>query len=175
MRLCVLRRSAATTFSTPSTSWRGQCPSHLRHMGAVRHLLRYLAGSTGFSIIYKQGGFKLTTFSSANWGTNPDSGKSTSSYIIMLSNGPISFKVGIQELTAHFTMEAELVAAALTMEAVFCSNLMLEVGFKEGFGNVPPYIDNTTALHLAGNRSCQPSREAHRAEVLLCAGISGGG
>ena len=31
VRLCTLRRSAATTSSTPSTSWRGQCPSHLRH------------------------------------------------------------------------------------------------------------------------------------------------
>ena len=28
---CTLRRSAATTCSTPSTSWRGQCPRHLRH------------------------------------------------------------------------------------------------------------------------------------------------
>ena len=31
VRLCTLRRSVATTSSTPSTSWRGQCPSHLRH------------------------------------------------------------------------------------------------------------------------------------------------
>ena len=44
----------------------------------------------------------------------------------MLSNRPISFKVGIQELIAQSTMEAELVAAVLTMKgAVFCSNTML--------------------------------------------------
>ena len=65
-------------------------------MGAVTHLLRYFAGSTDFSITYKQGDFKLTTFSDANWGANPHNGKSTSSYIIRLSNDPISFKVGIQ-------------------------------------------------------------------------------
>ena len=64
-------------------------------MGVAKYLLRYLTGSTDFSITYEQGGFKLTTFSDANWGANPDNGKSTSSYIIMLSNGPISFKVGI--------------------------------------------------------------------------------
>ena len=38
-------------------------------------------------------------------------------------------------------------------EAVFCSDMMLELGFKEGFGSVPLYIDNTSALHLAGNRT----------------------
>ena len=76
----------------------------------------------------------------------------------MLSNGPISFKVGIQGLTAQSTMEAELVASALTMkEAVFCSNMMLELGFKEGFGSVPLYIDNTSSvLHVVGNRTYNP-------------------
>ena len=127
------------------------------HMGATKHLLRYLAGSTDFSITYRQKGFKLTAFSNANWGRNPDNEKFTSSYIIMLSNGPISFNVGIQGLTAQLTMEAELVAAALTMkEAVFCSNMMLELGFKEGFGSVPLYIDNTSAFPLAGNRTYSP-------------------
>ena len=48
------------------------------HMGAAKHLLRYLAGSTDFSITYKQGGFKLAAFSDANWGANSDNGKSTS-------------------------------------------------------------------------------------------------
>ena len=41
-------------------------------------------------------------------------------------------------------------------EAVFCSNMMLELGFKEGFGSVPLYIDNTSAFHVAGNRTYSP-------------------
>ena len=75
----------------------------------------------------------------------------------MFSNRPISFKVGIQGLAAQSTMEAELVAAALTMkEAIFCSKMMLEVGLNEGFGSVPLYIDNTSVLHVAGNRTYSP-------------------
>ena len=94
------------------------------HMGAAKHLLRYLAGSTDFSIAYKKGGYQLAAFSHANWGNNPDNGRSTSSYIVMLDNAPISFKVGLQGLAAQSTMEAELVAAALAMkEAIFCSNM----------------------------------------------------
>ena len=126
-------------------------------MGAAKHLLRYLAGSTDFSITYKQRDFKLATFSDANCKANLDNGNSTSSYIILLFNGPISFKVGIQGLTAQFTMGAELVAEVFIMkEAVFCTNMMLGLGFKEGFGNVPLYIDNISALDVAGNRTYSP-------------------
>ena len=88
----------------------------------------------------------------ANWGKNPDNGKSMSSYLVFLSNALVSFKVGLQALTAQSTMEAELGATALTMkEAVFCSNMMKELGFGTRFHNVPLYIDNTSTLHVAGN------------------------
>ena len=116
-------------------------------MGAEVHLLRYLVGSTDFFIAYKQGDFRVASFSDANWGNNPDNGWSTSSYIVMLANAPISFKVGLQGLTAQSSMEAELVGAALAMkeEAVFCSNMMSELGFEKSFGSVPFYIDDTSA------------------------------
>ena len=78
----------------------------------------------------------------------------------MPSNDPISFKVGIQGLTAQSTMEAELMAAALTMKvAVLCSNMMLELGFKEEFGSAPLFTDSISALHVAGNRTYSPRAE----------------
>ena len=127
------------------------------HMGAAKHLLRYLVGSTDFSITYKQGGFRLVAFTDPNWGNNPDKGRSTSSYIVMLPNAPISFKVGLQGLTAQSTIEAELVVAALLMKgAAFCSSMMLEMGFDESFGSVLLYIDNMSPLHVAGNRTYSP-------------------
>ena len=64
------------------------------HMGAVKHLLRYLAGTTDFTIVYKKGGFKLTAFSDSNWSNNPDNNKATSCYIMMLSRAPVSFTSG---------------------------------------------------------------------------------
>ena len=101
-------------------------------MGAAKQLLWYLAGTTNFGIVYKRGGFKLSAFSDANWGNNPDNGTSTSAYLVMLSKAPISFKSGIQSLITMSTMEAELVASALTMkEAVFCSNMKTELGFGQ--------------------------------------------
>ena len=128
------------------------------HMAAAKHLLGYLAGTTNFAITYKRGGFKLTAFSDANWGNSPDNGKSTSSDIAFLSDGPVSFKVGLQRLTAQqSTMEAELVAAALTMkETIFCSKMMKELGFGTRFDNVSVYIDNTSTFHVAGNQTYSP-------------------
>ena len=97
------------------------------HMGAAKHLLRYLAGTKDFAITCKRGKFTLDAFSDANWGNNPDNGKSTSCYIVLMCKAPISFKTGQQSLTAMSTMEAELVAGALAMkEAVFCSSMMKE-------------------------------------------------
>ena len=96
----------ARTISKPSKA----------QMEAAKHLLRYMAVSVNFPITYRGGGFKLTTCTDANWVGNPDNGESTSSYIVMLANGLINFKVGLHSLTAQSIMEAELVATATAME-----------------------------------------------------------
>eukprot|EP00752_Nemacystus_decipiens_P015693 g14006.t1 len=109
---------------------------------------------TSFSITYKKGGFDLTAFSDSNWGNNPDNGKSMSSYIMMMCMAPVSFKAGLQSLTAMSTMEAELVAAALVMkEVIFCTNMMTELGFGSEFRSAPLYIDNTATLNVIGNQT----------------------
>ena len=35
----------------------------------------------------------------------------------------------------------------------FCSNMIKKLGFGTCFDSVPPYIDNTSALHVTGNRT----------------------
>ena len=80
---------------------------------------------------------------------------------MMLANAPVSFKSNLQSLTAMSTMEAELVASAFAMkEAVFCSNMLTELGFGKEFAQVPLYCDNTATLHALGNRSFS-SRTKH--------------
>ena len=65
------------------------------NMGAAKNLL-YLAGTTDFTIVYKNGGFKLTAFSDSNWDSNPDNNKSTSCYIMMFSRASVSLTSGVQ-------------------------------------------------------------------------------
>ena len=73
-------------------------------------------------------------------------------------------------LTAQSTMEAELVVAALAMKkaAVFCSIMMLELGFDESFGSVSLYIDNTLALYVAGKHCTYSPRANHIALRYSC-------
>ena len=82
------------------------------HMAAAKHLLRYPAGTTNFAITYKRWGFKLTAFSDANWGNNPDNGKSTSSYVAFLSNDPVSFKELVKEeiISIHYVKTEDQLA-----------------------------------------------------------------
>ena len=82
----------------------------------------------------------------------------TPSYIVTLTDAPTIFKVGLQGLTVQSTMEAEFVAAALIMKegGTLFPNMMLEQGFGESFGSMPLHIDNTSALHIAGNRTYIP-------------------
>ena len=127
------------------------------HMAAAKHLLRYLAGTTDFAITSTQGSFNLTMFLHANWGNNPDNGKSISSYLIFLASAPISLNVGLQKLTAQSTMKAELVVTAPTMKkAVLCSNMMKELEFGTRFDSVPLYLENVSTLHVAGNQTYSP-------------------
>ena len=65
------------------------------------------------------------------------------------------------------TMEAELVASALAMKhAVFCSNMMTEIGFGKEFGQVPLHIDNTATPHVTGNRSFSSLRFFYITELV---------
>lgn len=94
------------------------------HMAALKHLFQYMAGLTDFIITFKQGGFDLRP-SFDNLGNNPDNGKSTTSFIVTLSKASVSFKVKLQGLPSQSTMEAELVAEALTMKkTVFFPTMM---------------------------------------------------
>ena len=65
------------------------------------------------------------------------------------------------------TMEAELVALALAMkEGVSCLNILAELGFGKEFEQVPLHIDNTSTLHVIGNRTFS-SRTTHIALRFL--------
>ena len=62
--------------------------------------------------------------------------------------------MALQGLTAQSTIEAELVAAVMTMkEAVFCSSMMLELDFDESFGSMSLYIGNMSALHVTSKHT----------------------
>ena len=61
------------------------------HWTALKRILRYLKGTTSIGILYKHDGSdKCVGYSDADWAGDPSDRKSTSGYIFMFSDGPIS-------------------------------------------------------------------------------------
>ena len=78
---------------------------------------------------------------------------------MMVSNGPVSFKGGLQGTTAQSTMESELVVAELALRgAVYCANTMEEPGFGGAFSC--DYIKSSSTPHGTGNHTVS-SRAKH--------------
>ena len=70
----------------------------------------------------------------------------------MLAGGPRSFKTALQDVTAQWTLEVELISMVhASNEAVYISNTIVELGFGNQFKSVPLFGNNAGALHIAGN------------------------
>ena len=127
------------------------------YMGVAKHLLRYLAESTDFSITYKQGGFKLAACSDTNWRNNPDNGKSKQINIVVHRHArerPNQLKGGTSR--PHRSVNNGSGARRSCANNERGSLLQAHdagAGFKEGFNGVPLFIDNTSALNVAGDRT----------------------
>ncbi|RVW86998.1 Retrovirus-related Pol polyprotein from transposon TNT 1-94 [Vitis vinifera] len=96
------------------------------HWKAVKKVLRYLQGTKDYMLTYRRiDNLDITGYSDSNYAGCKDTRKSTSGYIFMLSNGPISWKSHKQSLIASFTMEAEYVACyKATCHAIWLRNFV---------------------------------------------------
>ena len=81
------------------------------HWKAIKKVLRYLQGTKNYMLTYiRTNNLEIIGYSDSDYVGCKDTGRSTSCYIFMLSNGPISWKSHKQSLIASSTMEAEYVA-----------------------------------------------------------------
>ena len=96
------------------------------HWKAVKKVLRYLQGTKDYMLTYRRtNNLEIIGYSDSNYAGCKDTRKSTSGYIFMLSNGPISWKSHKQSLIASFTMEAEYVACyKATCHAIWLRNFV---------------------------------------------------
>src|SRR5436309_1646357 len=84
------------------------------HRIAVKHILRYLKGTTTHGITYHRNDNRviINTFCDADWAGNKGDRKSTMGYVIIMANAAISWKSAKQACTALSSVEAEYIAAA---------------------------------------------------------------
>ena len=127
------------------------------HWTALKRILRYLKGTTNIGILYKQDrsdkcvGDKCVGYSDANWAGDPSDRKSTSGYIFMFSDGPISWSSKKQKCIALSTAEAEYVALSeAALECLWLRPLEVELGCLPE-GPTLMFEDNQSTIAMAKN------------------------
>jgi hypothetical protein len=83
------------------------------HLRASKHLLRYIKGTITYGITYSAKGSDKTPvgYSDSSYG-NATKYRSTSAYVFMMADGPVSWCSRKQPITAMSTTEVEYIAAA---------------------------------------------------------------
>jgi hypothetical protein len=104
------------------------------HMQAVKHLLRYLKGTSELGLRYsKPKNIRpmdrpnvLWGFVDSDWAGCPNSRGSTSGYAMMLDGTAVSWKSKRQPVVALCSAEAELIAASSMVQEVIYARSLLE-------------------------------------------------
>ena len=128
----------------------------MQHMGALKRILRYLAGTKNYGITYRA---SPTTHDDANlfYGyadaayANADGYKSTSGYVFIVGDGAITWRSKKQATIALSSTEAEYVALSEAgREACWLRNLYDELGYTQP---APTLImgDNDSSIAMARN------------------------
>lgn len=122
------------------------------HLAAVKHLLRYIAGTVNFGCKYTAGGEeKLIGFSDSDMAGDTDDRKSTTGVLYMLGKNPITWQSQKQKIVALSSCEAEYVAATtVACQGVWLCRLMEDLIRKE-YSSTTIFIDNKSAIQLCKN------------------------
>jgi hypothetical protein len=123
------------------------------HLAAVKHLLRYIAGTLSYGVTYRrgQGRQELLGYSDADLAGDVDDWKSTTGMVFFLGRSPISWHSQKQRVVAVSSCESEYIAAATTScQGVWLSRLIGELLNEEPR---PPklLVDNKSAIQLVKN------------------------
>lgn len=121
------------------------------HWLAAKRVLRYLAGSSRYGLVYTKTDEPIIGYSDADWGGCTIDRRSYTGYAFLLSGAAITWKSQKQRTVALSTTEAEYVSLSeAAKEALYLRALMHELKLPE-FGEIVINIDNQGALCLAND------------------------
>lgn len=124
------------------------------HLAAVKHLLRYVAGTIDLGVIYQRlqkGNNRLVGYSDSDLGGDVDQRKSTTGVIFFLGEMPVSWQSQKQKSVALSSCEAEYMAGAVgACQAVWLARLLGDI---LGVPVQQPILkmDNQSAIALSKN------------------------
>lgn len=123
------------------------------HWKAVKRIFRYLKGTNDKCIVYdgSKGTTELVGYSDSDWGGEADENRSTSGFVYLLNNSPITWSSRLQKVTARSTVEAEYMALSESMiEVIWLRSLLTFLGVCLS-GPTVIHVDNRGAICLSKN------------------------
>jgi transposase InsO family protein len=123
------------------------------HHRQLKHLLRYIRGTTDLMLVFGLSDDGLVGHSDSDYAADRDDSKSTSAYVYQLFGGPISWKSQKQSVVATSTTEAEYIGLSnASREALYLIQLLHD--FRVDPNLYDPallYGDNQASLALSKN------------------------
>ncbi|XP_073222518.1 secreted RxLR effector protein 161-like [Cicer arietinum] len=127
------------------------------HYMAAKRILRYINETIELGLLYptnsNEDEAELVGFTDADWCRDKDDRKSTTSYVFMINNSPISWCLKKQSIEALSTCETEYVVASMaTCQAIWLAELMTELRLRIN-KEVKLKINNKSKIDLARHPS----------------------
>nr|AAD25646.1 putative retroelement pol polyprotein [Arabidopsis thaliana] len=121
------------------------------HLAAVYKVLQYIKGTVGQGLFYSaEDDLTLKGYTDADWGTCPDSRRSTTGFTMFVGSSLISWRSKKQPTVSRSSAEAEYRALALaSCEMAWLSTLLLALRVHSGVPIL--YSDSTAAVYIATN------------------------
>lgn len=122
------------------------------HWSAAKRILRYLKGTQHYGLKYSRTKeFSLIVYSDSNYAGDSIDGKSTTSFLMHLGSGAISWKSKKQSVPVVSSSEAEYIAASeATREILWLRRILEDLQTPQG-SSTPLLIDNQSAIKMAKN------------------------
>jgi hypothetical protein len=124
-----------------------QAPT-MEHWAAVKHLVRYIAGTLHFGCRYERsaGELRLIGYSDADHAGDIDDRKSTTGMVFLLRGSVVSWQSQKQKAIAILSCESEYMAAsAVACQGIWLRRMLGELLGKNS-GSTTLFIDNKSAI-----------------------------
>lgn len=124
------------------------CPT-TAHLGAAKHVLRYLSGTRSHGIVFQDHGITaITAFCDSDYAACVDTRRSTTGFVFTMYGGAVSWASKLQRTSAVSTAEAEYQAAsAVVKEALWLRQLLPHLGIPVDSA-LPIACDNQACISL---------------------------
>lgn len=127
------------------------------HWRAVKRIFRYLRGTSNLKLSFNANSeMNMTIYSDADWGSDNDSRRSCSGYVVIMAGAAISWQSKRQPIVALSSTEAEYIAlSAAVKEALWLKQLAIEIDPLHD-KTIDVLCDNLSAIELGSKEAYRP-------------------